>query len=57
MTGEYTLVTADRQNELTWRMQQKLAVADETNGEDNQSLRRRSAHSTLRPSSSEMWPK
>lgn len=27
MTGEYTFVTAERQNELTRRIQQKLAVA------------------------------
>jgi hypothetical protein len=27
MTGEYTFVTAERQNELTCRIQQKLAQA------------------------------
>ena len=27
MTGEYTFVTAERQNELTRRIQQKLSVA------------------------------
>jgi hypothetical protein len=27
MTGEYTFVTAERQNELTRRIQQKLAAA------------------------------
>jgi hypothetical protein len=29
MTGEYTFVTAERQNELTRRIQQKLSEASE----------------------------
>src|SRR6266849_3375274 len=34
MTGEYTFVTAERQNELTRRIQQKLAKATKKNRED-----------------------
>jgi len=33
MTGEYTFVTAERQNELTLRIQQKLAQANEKRAE------------------------
>jgi hypothetical protein len=35
MTGEYTFVTPERQNELTRRIQQKLAEATKRRGEDS----------------------
>jgi hypothetical protein len=34
MTGEYTFVTAERQNELTRRIQQKLGEAAGKNGKE-----------------------
>jgi integrase len=38
MTGEYTFVTAERQNELTKRIQQKLATAGERPGANSRTV-------------------
>jgi integrase len=54
MTGEYTFVTPERQNELTRRIQEKIATASHSSGE-TRALTSGSGH-TCRKRISRTWP-